>query len=89
MNYEAFMLLWENTYIKLKQFDYVNKADIQIDTRVNHSTLLVITAGEAEVLIGDQPYQVQSFSIFHIGKFQTLHINWSSSSNIKENQLST
>ncbi|MET4560565.1 iron complex transport system substrate-binding protein [Lysinibacillus parviboronicapiens] len=75
MNYEAFMLLWENTYIKLKQFDYVNKADIQIDTRVNHSTLLVITAGEAEVLIGDQPYQVQSFSIFHIGKFQTLHIN--------------
>ncbi len=74
MNYEAYMLLWENTYIKLKQFDYVDKTDLQIDRRVNHSTLLVITEGEAEVLIGDQPYQVQRFSIFHIGKSQSLHI---------------
>ncbi|EON74000.1 AraC family transcriptional regulator [Lysinibacillus sphaericus] len=74
MNYEAYMLLWENTYIKLKQFDYVDKTDLRIDRRVNHSTLLVITEGEAEVLIGDQPYQVQHFSIFHIGKSQSLHI---------------
>ncbi|MGE6513647.1 helix-turn-helix domain-containing protein [Lysinibacillus sphaericus] len=74
MNYEAYMLLWENTYIKLKQFDYVDKTDLRIDRRVNHSTLLVITEGEAEVLIGDQPFQVQRFSIFHIGKSQSLHI---------------
>ncbi|MFY0518337.1 helix-turn-helix domain-containing protein [Lysinibacillus sp. UGB7] len=74
MNYDAYMLLWENTYIKLKQFDYVDKTDLQIDRRVNLSTLLVITEGEAEVLIGDQPYQVQRFSIFHIGKSQSLHI---------------
>ncbi|QDQ01254.1 helix-turn-helix domain-containing protein [Lysinibacillus fusiformis] len=74
MNYEAYMLLWENTYIKLKQFDYINNADIRIITTVNHSTLLVITEGEAEVLIGDQLYLVQRFSIFHIGKSQSLHI---------------
>ncbi|MGE7092648.1 helix-turn-helix domain-containing protein [Lysinibacillus sp. NPDC048646] len=74
MNYEAYMLLWENTYIKLKQFEYINNTDIQINTIVNHSTLLVITEGEAEVLIGDQPYLIQRFSIFHIGKSQSLNI---------------
>lgn len=74
MNYEAHMLLWENTYVKLKQIERENNTNIQIDKLMKHSTLLVITAGEAEILIGDQPYQVQRFSIFHIGKAQTLHI---------------
>ncbi|MEG0258638.1 MAG: AraC family transcriptional regulator [Lysinibacillus sp.] len=74
MNYEAHMLLWEHTYVKLKKIERGNNAKIQIDKIMKHSTLLIITAGEAEIVIGEHPYQVQSFSIFHIGKAQTLHI---------------
>lgn len=74
MNYEAHMLLWENTYVKLKQIEHENNTNMQVDRLMKHSTILVITTGEAEILIGNQPYQVQRFSIFHIGKSQTLHI---------------
>ncbi|MGE7110662.1 AraC family transcriptional regulator [Lysinibacillus sp. NPDC047702] len=74
MNYEAYMLLWQNAYIKLKQIDYVQNTSVRTTKVLKYSTLLIITEGAAEILIDDQPYFVQSFTIFHIGKSQSLHI---------------
>jgi iron complex transport system substrate-binding protein len=74
MNYDAYMLLWENAHIKVKHIEYVFNNAVQKKEVMNYSSLLIITVGEAEIVIGDNPYHVQRFSIFHIGKSQTLHI---------------
>jgi len=74
MNYEAYMLLWQNAYIKLKQIDYVQNTPVRMTKVMKYSTLLIITEGAAEIMIDDQPYFVQRFTIFHIGKSQSLHI---------------
>lgn len=75
MNYEAYLLLWQNAYIKLKQIDYVQNTPVQMTKVLKYSTLLIITEGAAEIMIDDQPYFVQRFTIFHIGKSQSLHIS--------------
>ena len=75
MNYEAYMLLWQNAYIKLKQIDYVQNTPVRMTKVLKYSTLLIITEGAAEIMIDDQPYFVQHFTIFHIGKSQSLYIS--------------
>lgn len=74
MNYDAHMLLWENAHIKVKHIECVVNTSVQKKEVMKYSSLLIITVGEADIIIGDRPYQVQRFSIFHIGKSQTLHI---------------
>jgi len=74
MNYDAHMLLWENAHIKVKHIECVVNTSVQKNEVMKYSSLLIITVGEADIIIGDRPYQVQRFSIFHIGKSQTLHI---------------
>lgn len=74
MNYDAYMLLWQNAFIQLKQIDYINKSDIHVSKVLTYSSFLIVTAGEAQIVIDDQSYRVQRFSIFHIGKSQCLHI---------------
>jgi iron complex transport system substrate-binding protein len=74
MNYDAYMLLWQNAYIQLKQIDYVSNTNVRMTKVLKNSAFLVMTAGDAEIVINEQPYHVQRFSIFHIGKSQSLHI---------------
>ena len=74
MNYDAYMLLWQNAYIQLKHIDYINKSDIQVSKVLTDSSFLIVTAGEAQIIIDEQPYHVKRFSIFHIGKSQYLQI---------------
>ncbi|MFC9540994.1 AraC family transcriptional regulator [Lysinibacillus sp. NPDC056959] len=74
MNYDAYMLLWQNANIQLKQIDYVINTDVRMTKVLKNSTFLVITAGAAEIVIDEQPYHVQHFSIFHIGKSKSFHI---------------
>lgn len=74
MNYDAYMLLWQNAFIQLKHIEYINKAEVQISKVLTYSTFLIVTAGDAQVVIDEQPYHVQRFSIFHIGKSQRLQI---------------
>ena len=74
MNYDAYMLLWQNAFIQLKQIDYINKSDIHVSKVLTYSSFLIVTAGGAQIVIDDQSYHVQRFSIFHLGKSQSLHI---------------
>ncbi len=74
MNYDAYMLLWQNAFIQLKQIDYINKSDVHVSKVLTYSSFLIVTAGGAQIVIDDQPYHVQRFSIFHIGKSQCLQI---------------
>ncbi|MED3800467.1 helix-turn-helix domain-containing protein [Lysinibacillus xylanilyticus] len=74
MNYDAYMLLWQNAYIQLKQVDYVSNTAVRMVKVLKTSTFLVVTAGDAKIIIDEQPYHVQHCSIFHIGKSQSLHI---------------
>lgn len=74
MNYNAHLLLWENAHINIKHIECVANTSVQKKEVMKYSSLLIITVGEADIIIGEQPYHVQRFSIFHIGKSQTLHI---------------
>lgn len=74
INYDAYMLLWQNAFIQLKQIDYINKSDIHVSKVLTYSSFLIVTAGGAQIVIDDQSYHVQRFSIFHLGKSQSLHI---------------
>lgn len=64
MNYDAYMLLWQNAFIQLKQIDYINKSDIHVSKVLTYSSFLIVTAGGAQIVIDDQSYHVQRFSIF-------------------------
>ena len=75
MNYDAYMLLWQNAYVQMKHINYINKSKVQVSKVLTNSSFLIITAGEAQIVIDEQPYYVQRFSIFHIGKSQCLQIN--------------
>lgn len=74
MNYETYMLLWENTYIKVKEIEYKHQTKATIKQTMKHSAILIITGGKVDLCIGQAPYHVQHFSIFHIGKSELLHI---------------
>jgi len=74
MNYDAYMLLWQNANIQLKQIDYISNTDVRMTKVLKNSAFLIMTAGDAEIIIDEQPYHVQRFSIFHIGKSKFLHI---------------
>lgn len=74
MNYDAYMLLWQNTFLQVKHIEYINKAEVRISKVLTYSTFLIVTAGDAQVVIDEQPYHVQRFTIFHIGKSQCLQI---------------
>lgn len=74
MNYDAYMLLWQNTFLQVKHIEYINKAEVRISKVLTSSTFLIVTAGDVQVVIDEQPYHVQRFTIFHIGKSQCLQI---------------
>ncbi len=74
MNYDAYMLLWQNAFIQLKQIDYINKSDVHVSKVLTYSSFLIVTEGGAQIVIDDQSHHVQRFSIFHLGKSQCLHI---------------
>ncbi|WP_107839918.1 AraC family transcriptional regulator [Metasolibacillus meyeri] len=74
MNYEAYTLLWENTYAKVKKMEYKHHTTTAIKQTMKHSAFLIITEGEVDLLIGQQPYRVQQFSIFHVGKSELLQV---------------
>lgn len=74
MNYETHMLLWENTHVRLKKIEYVYDTKRMIEEKMEHSTLLIVIEGVVDLVIGKKPYRVQRFSVFHIGKSQSLSI---------------
>ena len=51
MNYDAYMLLWQNAYVQMKHINYVNKSKVQISKIVTNSSFLIITAGEAQTAL--------------------------------------
>ncbi|WP_342557990.1 AraC family transcriptional regulator [Metasolibacillus sp. FSL K6-0083] len=72
MNYEAHMLLWENTYAKIKKIDYAYQTNATIQQVMPYSALLVIVGGNVDLCLGQTPYHIQNFSIFHVGKSEFL-----------------
>lgn len=74
MNYEAHMLLWENTYAQVKQLTYYHKTTMPLELVLEHSAILIIIEGDIDLWVDETPYHVDHFSIFHIGMSDFLSI---------------
>ncbi|WPK12536.1 helix-turn-helix domain-containing protein [Lysinibacillus louembei] len=72
MDYKTHMLLWENAYVKIKKMEYVSNSVKASKRIMPHSAFLIIVKGEMELCIGQIPYHITRFSIFHIGKSEQL-----------------
>ena len=57
MNYAAYMLLWEKAHIQVKHIECVCNNAVYKKEVMEYSSLLIITAGEADIVIGgNKPY---------------------------------
>lgn len=74
MNYESHMLLWENTHAQVRQIQYVEKVNTDVEMILGHSAILIVIEGDMNLWLDEIPYHINRLAIFHIGKSAFMHL---------------